>query len=487
MRETIVHVAQDSAIYGLGEVSSRAVSFLLVPLYSRFFSAAEYGLLSVILVILPLLADAVNLGINSAFLRYFFEDEAGEHPEKVISTALYFNMISSFVVLGCLWLLAGQLALLLTGQPGMGFFLKMGLASVFFANLGRFGLTMFRVRRQAWFYAQTSFLRLTLSLALNVYFVAVLKMGIGGVLLGQLVTEIVVASVLLARVVVVNVKVVFSFRLLKGMLAFGIPLIPVNLAYWLIASAPVPLLARLSNLSASGLFSMGSRFATVLVVLLVFPFQLGWAPVAYAIHSEERLASEASRILTYTTGIAVAAGLALSLMAKDLLAIFSTPEFASADRVIGVLTLGIVFYAVSINFAVILNHRKKTHYNALAWAGGAVASLLLSFIMIPRIGDLGASVANVAGFLVVLGVSVFAVQKTFPLRAELSRLGKIAGLSAVLFLLGRLVELPSVWLDASLKIVLVLAFPFILYLLGFFQKAEIAGIMSFFHRPRTAN
>ena len=160
-------------------------------------------------------------------------------------------------------------------------------------------------------------------------------------------------------------------------------------------------------------------------------------------------------------------------MAKDLLAIFSTVEFQSSARIIAILTLGVVFYAVSINFAVILNHRKKTHYNALAWIGGAVTSLFLSLTMIPRTGDVGASLANVMGFFVVLGVSAIAVWRTFPLPVESSRLVRIAVLAAVLFLVGSVVKSSNVWLDAVLKMLIVLSFPFLLYLLGFFQRAEI--------------
>ena len=85
MLETIKGVAKDTAIYGLGGVAARFASFFLIPLYTRFLSPAEFGILSIILVLPALLSEIANAGIIQGFYRLFFDIPEGR--ETTIDTA----------------------------------------------------------------------------------------------------------------------------------------------------------------------------------------------------------------------------------------------------------------------------------------------------------------------------------------------------------------------------------------------------------------
>ena len=318
MFKTIKRSTQDSLVYGLGEAATKLVAFLLIPLYTRFLTPEDYGVMGVVLILLPLLADAVNLGIISAFHRSYFDNNT-QRKEVITSTAFSFNVLSSAFFLSLLFFLAPDVSLLSMGDSGYRFYFQIGIITLFFNNLNRFGLAIFRVQRRTWFYVGSAVFRVTLNVILNIHFVAVLRLGVTGILLGQLVSAVSMSMVLIPLVIVRQVHLLWSFRGLREMLSFGIPLIPINFAAWVINSVPVPLLARLSSLTESGLYSMGYKFGSIISLLVVTPFQLGWVPVAYSVAENRDMRTTYARVLTYFSFVAMFASLAVSLLSKDVL------------------------------------------------------------------------------------------------------------------------------------------------------------------------
>jgi len=95
MNKTLKNVAWDSIIYGLGNASSKVLAFLLIPIYTRYLTTEDYGVLSSVLILYPLLADNVNLGIIPAFFRFYFTKKSNHDNEWVTSNAFVFNLLSS--------------------------------------------------------------------------------------------------------------------------------------------------------------------------------------------------------------------------------------------------------------------------------------------------------------------------------------------------------------------------------------------------------
>lgn len=472
MFKTIRKAAQDSLIYGLGEVTTRLVAFLLIPLYTRFLTPEDYGVIGVVLVLLPLLASAVNMGIISAFYRFYFISYDAQDEEVVISTAFFFNVLSSACFLSLFVLLAPNVSLLFTGDASYSLYFQMGMVSLFFSNLKAFGLAILRVQRRTWFYVVSVVSSFILNLILNIYLVAILRLGVMGIILGQLVSQISVTIVMVPLVIIKEVNLCWSFRVLKGMLSFGIPLIPINLAAWVIRSAPVPLLARLSSLTESGLYSMGYKFGSIISLLIVAPFQLGWGPIAYSIAENQDARPTYARVLTYFSFVAIFLSLGVSVLARDVLRLIATPEFYAAYEPVFLLAIGFVFYGVVVNFSFIINIIKKTYFSSALWTIAAITNLGLSYLLIPMMGKIGAAIASVLAYLIIVILGYIVVQKFFPLQYEISRLAKVFGAGIALYLISLLVKLESVWASLAFNLALACSYPFVLYCLGFYTREE---------------
>src|SRR5438128_1076961 len=86
---------KDIATYGFGDLLLRATSLITLPIYTRIFSPADYGILSYVLTIINLMSAVLALGCNSAYSLYFFEAKTPEAKQVVTSTSIGFVSLSS--------------------------------------------------------------------------------------------------------------------------------------------------------------------------------------------------------------------------------------------------------------------------------------------------------------------------------------------------------------------------------------------------------
>ena len=85
-------LARHSAVYGLGSLVSRFIAVLLLPIYTRYLSPADYGLIETLIALSAVLTVLLAAGVKSAFFRFYFDeaDEAGKR--RVIRTSFWFTM-----------------------------------------------------------------------------------------------------------------------------------------------------------------------------------------------------------------------------------------------------------------------------------------------------------------------------------------------------------------------------------------------------------
>ena len=81
-----------SAIYAIGTVAQSAVSFLLIPLYTRYIVPANYGRLEIINTFGSILLMLVSFGFGSAIMKTYFRDAKNEAERKRFTSAAFDNI-----------------------------------------------------------------------------------------------------------------------------------------------------------------------------------------------------------------------------------------------------------------------------------------------------------------------------------------------------------------------------------------------------------
>lgn len=112
----------------------------------------------------------------------------------------------------------------------------------------------------------------------------------------------------------------------------------------------------------------------------------------------------------------------------------------------------------------------------------ALLNIGINLIIVKPFGIFGASVSTVFAYAVGSVIFYFYSQKYYPLTYEWKRIAMIFGTGIILFLISYFLMRKLSYLNFFLKIILLLIYPVLLYLLGFYHKVEMERIRQFWRK-----
>lgn len=473
---------KDVAIYGTGDIILRATGFVTMPIYTRIFTPEDYGVWSFVSTVVGLLSGILILGGDSAYARFFFEAKTLQERQLVTSTWFGFLALwSGGVVLLCVpltslfsrWSFG-------TNQHGILFILALLAAPISLINTmcGQVLRNQFR----ASLFIVLNILSTVLIIGFSVCAVVILRLGLAGLLGGTLLGVTIVLPVRLwtARTML---RLVFSASLLRNLLAFGVPLVPTSLAYWIFASSDRIVLGKLSTLNELGLYSIANGVASILG-LIKGAFGQAWSPYAFRMYEEQREAAPAffGQVTSY---ILIGFGLlcvAITTFARELLTILTTPAFYPAALAIGPLSLGFVAYASTQVTTSGISLKKKTKYIAIYSWIAALLNLGLNILFVPRWGMVAASWTTAVSYIFLTVAYAFRSQQLWPICYEKSRIFRASGLifafTVAVPFLPELKLIPSI----IMKSIYCLFFIGLLFGLGILGRREWIALSSVIRR-----
>jgi O-antigen/teichoic acid export membrane protein len=160
------------------------------------------------------------------------------------------------------------------------------------------------------------------------------------------------------------------------------------------------------------------------------------------------------------------------LLSRWLARALAAPDFFESYEAVGLITVGVTLYALYMVLVVILGRTGRTEFNLPATVGALVANVALNLLLVPSMGIVGAGLALVASYVVVVALMYVFTQRLFPVPYEWGRLAKVVLITALLVAAGELV-MPTDGLDGLLgRIAIWALFPFALLASGFFSAEE---------------
>jgi O-antigen/teichoic acid export membrane protein len=456
----------------LAVLGSQAIGFFLIPIYTRYLTPADYGVLEILQTTLGIIAPIIGMGLGTALFYFFSNCETDEGKKELISTVLIFLAVTSSGVLLALMLGSSSFSSLLFHSDQYTFYFRVMFLTLFLGPLEGIPMSVFRARGESRKYALFSLARFIVTTGLYIYFIVGLHMGVLGILLGGLLTSAIFCAILLPQITR-GLKPRFSKSLIKEMLGYGLPLVPVAFLAWIIAASDRYFLQIFCDSTEVGLYSLGYRFGGVLHGLVLGPFQLAWMPFLFSIRQERNAKEIYASVLTYFTVIATFVALALSILSKEVLMVMATPPFYSAYRVVPLIALSYLFYGcfMCVNMGMYLE--KKTKYIPFIVGAGAALNLGLNYLLIPTYGMMGAAIATAASYLLMLVVAFFAAQRYYPVRYEWSRIGRIFLAAGLVYAGSFFITNDSPIIAGVLKALTLLGFPALLFAFRFFKPEEI--------------
>ena len=384
----------DIAVYSSGSLLIKGMSLISAPIYTRIFDPGQYGAWSFINVMVAFLTGILFLGGDNAYTRFFFQCRSEEEKRTLSATWFSFLALWSVVVLALVLPFSGQLAGLLLGTPAYRGALALGFISSPLLMMNLILSQVLRNRFQAKAFAALNVTTAALTLILAVSFVLVFDLGVAGALLGAALAALIMIPVRLFFVRDL-LEWRFSVVFLKRLLAFGLPLVPMNVAFWLFSNADRLMLSRLATLEDVGLYSIAAAMAALLMLLQTSVGQ-SWLPHAVKVYEEDR--EQAAAVFKKTMVFLLAAsGFVVTgfvALAQEVIFILVPPFYYGAFAAIPFLAGGFLFFTSAQVSAVGIMVKNKTVYIMLACWAVAVINIGLNYLFIPRFGIAGAGAAT---------------------------------------------------------------------------------------------
>jgi len=477
----IRHLAGETIIYGIPGTVNRFIAIFLVPLYTRVFSPADYGVYGTLTSLTQLLGTFVVLGLDNASARWFYDTEDTGRRKSVIASWFWCQFLVSVVLALGLNLLAVPVARLLLGSADYAVPLRLALWVIPLMAFGRVLGNWMRYRRMPWMNVAYSVAASLAVVTGIILLVVVFQKGLAGLYQGQLLGWGITA---LAAVALFSSWIHprhFSWKLLREMFAFGLPLVPAGLASWVTASSERVLMTMFRGATENGIYYAAVQISLGMA-LLTSAFQLAWGPFAFSILNEPGSPRVYSKVFSLYAFLGCWLALGMSLFAPLLLFIFTTPKYYGAASCVPFLVFGNL--AMTATYIGVLGPsiEKKSGPIAVSIFIGAGLNLGLNLVLIPLWGKEGAALTTLLAYGAAAVYIFYRAQKIHPLPYRFRDALVCLAVAGLLIALDRLFFPAWAGWAFALRAVLCLLYLFLAFGLGIIRPAHLREAWSWFRK-----
>jgi O-antigen/teichoic acid export membrane protein len=478
--EHLRRLATTGAAYTAASVLSKLIAVFLLPVYTAYLSPAEYGDVEIMIATLVAASIVVRLGVIEAILRFYYL--AGEDPAAVVRTGFSSLFWTTTAVALVALPLAGPISeLLLDGrsEPGLT---RLAILGLWQLTLWEYALTLLRLDERARAYFTFTIAAVLVTIPITVALVVGTDLGPSAILLGNFGTGVLF---LFGRLWVERRRLGFAIDrgLLRRMVRFGLPTMPAELTLYSLNWIDRLIILRLAGAAAVGLYAIAVKFANGMQVL-VRGFHLAWPPLAYSIQDDDEARNAYALIVTWFVAVCSFAVVGLWLLAPWLTEALADERFYEAHEAVGPLAAGTALYALYLVLVIILGRTGRTEYSFPATAVAVAVNVGLNLLLVPDHGIIGAGVALLVSYAVVVALMHAITRRLFVVPYEWGRLALAVGLAAALIAVGEL-AIPQRGVGwFALTLLLCAVYPVGLYALRFLSDEERARLPGLLERVR---
>jgi O-antigen/teichoic acid export membrane protein len=424
-------LASQTAIYGMSSIVGRFLNYLLVPLYTYRYSTGEYGVVSELYAYAGFFAVILVFGMETGYFR--FRQQVGANARKVYGTALNCVLIANLVFVGLFFAYSDELARLLRYEQHPEY-LRWFALFLAFDSLSAIPFAQLRAENRAFQFAGIKIAEILVTIALNVFFIVYLRdlhasdpdaplarlydpaMGVGYIFIANLLGSGFKLLLLLPRLT--GIAAGIDRRLLRRMLSYSLPMVVIGLAGIVdemlgraILKFTLPYDLE-TNLQQLGIYGACYKLS-VLMSLFIQAFRYAGEPFFFS-YADKRDAKQVyAQVLRYFVIFCVFVFL-LVMLYLDLFQYFIGAEFRAGLTVVPILLMASLFLGIYVNLSIWYKLTDRTGLGAGVALFGAVLTVALNFLWIPRLGYVGSALATLSCYVSMTVLSYALGRRYYP-------------------------------------------------------------------------
>ena len=420
-----VRFIQRIGLVGLTNILISLSSLIFIPIITKSFTTAEYGMWAQVNTTIALVPNIANLGLPYTMVRFLSAEKDKEKIKDSFYPMISLTFISTIIICLLFLIFGNTIANALFNGSMQVLYITTAIS--FFACMNLMLISFFRTFKQMKRYSLFLVLQSYIGVFVSIY-LTYAGYNIETVVLGLL-TGYVAVFIMMAFLIVKYLGIgIGKWSNLKEQLAFALPTIPSNVSSWVVDSSDKYVIGILIGSVAVGCYSPGYALGSILLMFLS-PFAV-LLPAVLPEHYEKGDIREVDKYLSYSMKyyllLTVPAAVGMSVLSKPLLYIITTPEIALGGYMVTpFVCLGAIFmgmYGITNNILIL---EKNTMILGKLWIVVAISNIVLNLLLVPYLNILGAAIATLICYILAFAVTAIASKKTMRLPFNMKELLKI--------------------------------------------------------------
>ena len=408
-------VFKNSAIYVVCNFLTKALNFILLPLYAAFLTVWDYGVTGLMDSFKGVMCCLAIFSVHAAVMRFYIDyKDSKERLARYVGTLFLFSLLST--VAWSLLICALNPVLMPVLFAGIDFAptLIIFLVGLVFSNVGMVYQQFLQGMENARLSAIFSIGNVLLTAALTILFVVPLSLGANGVLLASCIDS---AVFLLVAIIHLRREGMFTFcidrDILRDVLKYSVPLLPHNLSTQISSLISAALINGSGSLSAVGLYNLASKFG-VACDSLQSSVSTAYQPWLFRmLHDKpENYKADIASFTETLLWVFAAVFVAVGLFIQEIILLALPASYAEAWTLVPLIVLVYSIKTVYYFYIGILFYYKEAaRFIFVATLSSSCLNVALSIPLIALLGAYGSVLADGVSMLLRVGLVIFMCRK----------------------------------------------------------------------------
>lgn len=403
-------IARNAFIFTAGRIAAQLAGFLLLPLYSALLTPEDFGIADLINTLVFLIIPFVGIQMDTALFRYMVDSREDKAKQKeLFSTVIVVNLIQ-IVAYAVIFFIARPFITLKYKD-----FLLLNVILVLLVNTF---LQFMRGLGKNLMYSAAVFITSISGLILNVVLVAVVRIGVTGIIISSAASQFLT---LLFAVIAVKPWKYFSFKKFskgtaKMFLKYSFPLIPNQLAWWVMGISDRLVISGTLGVAANGIYSLANRFSSIFTSVSD-SINLSWTE-STSLHINEEDRNEYISGMIDRLFVLFASGCFVFLSLIPFAFVLINKDYSDSYMQIPILMMAVLCQGVVGIYSAVLIALKKTKSIAVTSIIAAAVNLLIDIVSVKTIGIYAGSISTFAAFFLLAAMRCVLVKHLTGIRPK---------------------------------------------------------------------
>ena len=451
-------LVKNTVIYTVGNVLTAISAFLLLPLYTKFMSVADFGITNSMQTVTGILIIIITLALDRSLGRLYY-DYTDEKGRRDFLGTIFFSLLSFGIIGTVICFLSKDLLNRLFPDIPFHPYFTYSILYTFILLIINYSQMIAQVKQNSKQFMFISLSSVIITALCNIVIVAKLGEGALGFVKGTLIGSLIMIPIVLYYIHK-SINYTFNFSILKMALIFSLPVLPSLLSSWILNLSDRVFIDNYFTKADVGIYSLGYKLASLITYISGALF-MAYNPLFFEIANRENMSTEEKKEKLYkiNSGVILIIGLiGLCILSGSdiILKLFFKKEYLTSYHYISIFALSFIISQIGSLFNQMIYQNKKTQHVAAIIIICAGINIGLNYSLIPNFGVYFAAIDSLICNIIFFIAMYFLARKNFFIKTDWKILGIILTAYIIIYLENQFLLSKELIISIPVKLVTIL-------------------------------